>query len=94
MIYRAADEFPLSGLGQLGAVGVVLGILFWFAWQVYKRERDRADAADAEVARLNALILVDANRYAGAMERTADALSKSNELLLLYRDAPPPRRRP
>lgn len=83
----AADELPLSGLGQLGAVGVVLSIFLTFAWVVYKRERDRADANAAEVARLNALII---DRYVPSLERATEALAA----ITTYRDAPPPRRRP
>lgn len=85
----AADEIPLSGLGQLGAVGVVLSILFWFAWQVYKRERDRADANEKEIARLNTLIQ---EKYVPSLEATKQALVESNKILARFEDSPTRRR--
>lgn len=89
--HYAADELPLSGLGQLGAVGTILAILLTFGWYVYKRERDRADKNEAELARLNASLI---DKHAIAMEKAFAILSEVKELLLLIRDAPPPRRRP
>lgn len=93
ILHLAAEEIPLTGLGQLGAVGGVLAVLFWFAWQVYKRERDRADANESEIKRLNTLIQ---DKYVPSLEQASHALIESNELLSHIRysqQAPPPPRK-
>lgn len=78
-----AEEFPLTGLGQLGAVGAVLTLFLTFGWIVYKRERDRADKNEAEIARLNQLIQ---DRYVPSLESASRALAESSEALTLARN--------
>lgn len=90
-LQHAADSIPLSGIAQYGAAGAIGAILIWFGWQVIDRERTRADKNEAEVARLNGLIL---DRYVGSLEQNIRVLEEVKDLLPLFRDAPPPRRRP